>query len=247
MSEKVVQLKPKACGGLYEIKGVGKIVLDTIVGYGKMLRIPEVFRVLKEEKLIRAYFEASENANFLLRNFFAVPKHYNLDTIALKHDLVDEYSFSFFLSGTNRQLISPILSFHVGTSFQPREDQLAALRGLQAPEFPVVLSTEKARSFLKETGEPSMGVTTEQLNSLIMELDEFAKEFGFERFGFLSVGPDGKTKIMVLGFRYFDKAMVENSSIVGFDVGGKKVAALVEVRLEISLDFIEMDFMEVTE
>lgn len=247
MSEKVVQLKPKAFDGLYRLPGKSEIVLRSINDYGVMVRSQQVVAMLAEEKLARAYFEVAENANHLLRRWFRSPKSYNLDNIVLKRDLTQEYNFSFFLSGTGGTENVPIITFHVSTYFTPSEELIKASELVFQETFPVAVSVQKAKEHLAKHDEHTKICSVEQLNLLITELDEVASEFDHKRFGFVSqVGDENGSRTLVLGYRYFDR-FVENvagSQIVGFEVDGSRKTSMVEVRLEINLDYVDVEFAE---
>lgn len=242
MSEKVVQLKPKACDGLYEIPGVGQLLLQAINDKGRLPKEQAFMVTLPGEKIRRAYYEVAENANHLLRRWFTTPKSYRLDTIVLKRDLTQEHGFTFFLSGNNVGLTNPILSFHVNVHFTPTEELLKISDQVFLPAFPFASSVDKAKEFLKASGRADKICSVETLNQLIFEMEEVAAEFEHKRFGFVTGAPDGK-QVIVMGYRYLDPFVegVANSSIAGFEVDGKRYTSLVEIRLEAILDFVDMD------
>lgn len=242
MTEKVVQLKPKSFTGKYELPGKGEMLLHGINDNGRLPKDKAFIVALADEKVRRAYYEVTENANHLLRRWFAMPKSYRLDTIVLKHDLTQEHSFCFFLSGVQQALSVPILGFHVNVYFAPTQELLDVAKQVFQPEFPYASSVDKAKAFLKETGNGDVICSVETLNQLIAEMEEMAAEFEHQRFGFIAQQPTGE-RVMVLGYRYTDPYIDAGptSTIVGFEVDGQRKTSLVEVRLEIVLDYIDMD------
>lgn len=244
MSENVVQLKPKAFDGLYELPGKGNMILRQIFEYGRLNCNLAFCGALGDEQVRRAYFEVAENANHLLRRWFASPKHYNLDAVVLKRDLTQEYNFSFLLSGVNKALNAPILSFHINVHFAPTQELIDIADQVFQPSFPFASSVQKAKDFFKESGEKNVICSVEQLNQLISDLEETAAEFDRKRFGFISnTGKEGERPVIVMGYRYFDPFIdnVAGSNIIGFEIDGVRKTALVEIRLEAMLDFIDLD------
>lgn len=242
MTEKVVQLKPKSFTGKYELPGKGHQLLRGINDNGRLPKDQAFIVALADEKVRRAYYEVAENANHLLRRWFTMPKSYRMDTIVLKHDLTQEHSFCFFLSGVQRALSTPILSFHVNVYFAPTPELIDVAKQVFQPEFPYASSVDKAKAFLKEVGQGDVICSVETLNQLIVDMEEMAAEFDHQRFGFIAQQPTGE-RIMILGYRYTDPYIDAGptSTIVGFEVDGKRKTSLVEVRLEIMLDYIDMD------
>lgn len=246
MSENVVQLKPKTFEGLYELTTMSQAVLRSINDFAMLRRNDEFISSLGDERAIRAYFEAAENANHLLRRWFVSPKAYRLDVTVLKRDNLQEYKFAFFLSGMNQSLPMPMLSFHVNVYFAPTEALLTAAAEVFQPSFPFAISVEKAKEYIKTSGEKSVICSTEQLNQLITELDETASEFDYSRFGFITTVGESDKKVIAMGYRYFDPFIpdIANSVVVGFDYGGERKTSLVETRIELLMDYIDIDVVE---